>query len=233
MSRTEQDRLRKVYQQRQNAEIQARYDARQPGERYFLDRRAEVFQAMLDRHLPAGLAGLSVLDVGCGSGERLAEWVGWGADESRLIGLDLMESFIARARRSYPGMSWLVASGDRLPFADASFSIVTQSMAVSSVLDPQMRRMIAAEMWRVLAPGGVLLWFDMRLVNPWNADIRPVGLAELSRLFPVAPLESRSLILIPPLARRLAGWWPRLCRGFESLPALRSHRLSLFRKEVG
>jgi ubiquinone/menaquinone biosynthesis C-methylase UbiE len=231
LSRAEQDRLRKVYEQRQSAEIQARYNLHQPGERYILDRRVEAFQAMLARHLPAGLAGQSVLDLGCAGGSGLAEWVDWGADEGLLIGLDLMESFIARARRNYPGMSWLVASGDRLPFVDASFAIVTQSMAVSSVLDQQMRQNIAAEMWRVLAPGGLLLWFDMRLVNPWNANIRPVGLAELLRLFPVAPLESHSLILIPPLARRLAGLGPGLCRAVESLPFLRSHRLSLFRKE--
>lgn len=231
MSRTEQDRLRKVYEQRQSAEFQSRYDARHPGQRYILDRRTETFREMLARHLPGGLTGRSVLDLGCGSGARLAEWAGWGADESLLIGLDLMESLIAQARWSYPRISWLVGSGDRLPFADASFAIVTQSMAVSSVLDQQMRRNMAAEMWRVLAPGGLLLWFDMRLVNPWNPNIRPVGLSEVLRLFPVSPLESRSLILLPPLARRLAGRWPGICRGIETLPFMRSHRLTLLRKE--
>jgi SAM-dependent methyltransferase len=124
-----------------------------------------------------------------------------------------------------------VGSGDALPFGDGSFDLVTQAMAVSSILDPQMRIRMAAEMWRVAKPGGLILWYDLRYANPWNPDMRPVGLKELALLFPTPPIDTQTLTLLPPLARRLAGYSQGLCRLLERLAFLRSHRLALFRKQ--
>ena len=232
MSQNEIDRLRNVYAQRQARVVAGRYDGQKAGELYGLQRRREESFAMLCRHSPQGLAGLRVLDVGCGRGGRLSEWTEWGVDSDNLFGVDLMETFIHQARRSFPEAGWLVASGDLLPFGDGTFNMVTQAMAVSSILDREMRCRFAAEIWRVLAPGGLLLWYDMRFANPWNSDTRPVGMVALASLFPQAPLETRSLTLLPPLARRLAGRFPGVCRCLERLPFLRSHRLALFRKDM-
>jgi hypothetical protein len=48
----------------------------------------------------------------------------------------------------------------------------------------------------------------------------------LERLFPGARVESHTLTLLPPLARRLAKS-PRVYDRLASLPFLRSHRLSV------
>jgi SAM-dependent methyltransferase len=232
MTRDTLERLRAAYDRRQTPSVAGRYDPRRPGEAYGLERRRDACLTLLRRHCPGGLGGLSVLDVGCGRGQRLAEWADWGADRARLVGVDVLEPFVRAAAASFPTSGWLVASGDALPFADGAFDLVGQAMAVSSVLDDAMRRRMAAEMWRVTRPGGLVLWYDMRFANPWNPDMRPVGAAELAALFPVPPLESRSLTLLPPLARRLAPLSMALCRLLERLPPLRSHRLVLYRKDM-
>lgn len=232
MSNDELNRIRAVYAERQRPALAARYAPDAPAEVYGLLQRRSAFKAMLTRHMPQGLQGLRVLDVGCGRGDRLAEWVAWGGTPDKLVGVDLMPRLIATARQSYPDSAWLVASADGLPFPDASFDVVTQSMAVSSILCPDLRGRVTAEMWRVLRPGGVVLWYDMHYGNPWNASTRPVRRRDLKTLFPVPPAEVRTLTLLPPVARRLARWSITLCRMLEAVPGLRSHHLALFRKEL-
>lgn len=229
MKSTELDRIRAVYAERQKSAA-VRYGSDQAGESYGLSRRREACRAMLARHLPGGLGGLRVLDVGCGRGERLAELEGWGADACTLVGIDVMEALVGQARRSFPASQWVLASGHDLPFRDQSFDMVMQAMTFSSILCPEMRARMLAEMWRVLRPNGVVLWYDMRYPNPRNAHMRPVGRRELATLFPVPPSEMLSLTLLPPLARRLAPLSPGLCRQLERFPWLRSHYLALFRK---
>jgi len=231
MSDNELDRIRAVYEERRTSTIAARYSPQQPGELYGLRRRREASQTLLHRHCPQGLRGMRVLDVGCGQGARLSECVGWGAAPESLYGVDLIEPFIRQARQAFPASRWLVASGDALPFSDGTFDLVTQAMAASSILDQDMRDLLAAEMWRVATPGGLILWYDLRLANPQNHDMRPISRSELFRLFPLPPLETHSLTLLPPLARLLAGHSQPLCRLLERLPFLRSHRIALFRKE--
>lgn len=230
MSKSELDRIRAVYTARQAERTAARYRQDAPAEAHALNRRREAFRALLERWVPEGLQGRRVLDVGCGRGDRLAEWRDWGAAPERLVGVDLMPELIEEARRSHPASGWLVASGDGLPFGEGTFAVVTQSMAVSSILSQDMRAAVAAEMWRVLKPGGVLLWYDFHYPNPWNPNVLPVRSRELSALFPVPPSEIFTLTLIPPLARRIAPRAPRLARGLERLPWLRSHHAALFEK---
>lgn len=225
MSRAELDRIRDVYAARQKAA--AHHADGNPGEHHILSHRRAACRAMLSRHLPQGLSGLRILDLGCGRGLRLSEWRDWGSDPDSMVGVDLMESLVGAARRSFPDSHWLVASAHQLPFQHGQFDVVTQAMTYSSILCPDLRRAMAAEMWRVLRPGGLILWYDMRYPNPWNSHIRPVGMRELAALFPVPPIECHSLTLLPPLARRLP---PGLCRVLEHLPWLRSHALALFRK---
>jgi SAM-dependent methyltransferase len=232
MKPSELDRIRAVYAERQNPAAAARYGHDQPGERYTLARRRAEFGTMLKRHFPGGLGGLRILDIGCGRGERLAECCGWGADPDTLVGIDLMESLIGEARRSFPACHWLLASGHDLPLQNESFDLVMQAMTFSSILCPEMRSRMVAEMWRVLRPGGAILWYDMRCPNPRNPHIRAIGRRELTALFPVPPSEIQSLTLLPPLARRLAPYSQSLCRQLERLPWLRTHYLALIRKAV-
>jgi 23S rRNA (guanine745-N1)-methyltransferase len=91
----------------------------------------------------AGWKPAATLDLGCGEGFFLGSLCarlgleGWG--------LDLSVPAVDLAARSWKGPRWIVANADRtLPFADGSFALV---LSITG-------RKPAAEMARVLAPGG-------------------------------------------------------------------------------
>jgi SAM-dependent methyltransferase len=108
--------------------------------------------AWLDRAL-AGRRGLRALDVGCGAG-LTALGLGRRPEISEVIGLDLSLEALRHARRQHP----LVCRGSalNLPLATGRFDLVT-CFDVLQHLPPGGDRRAAAELARVLAPGGVAL----------------------------------------------------------------------------
>lgn len=230
MRATEIARLRRVYDGRRAAEIAWRYAPSRPGVRYLRQRRDRAIRCLLTRRGIADLAALRILDLGCGRGAELAEWRRRGSAAEGLAGVDLMQGFARQARRAVPDAAIAVASGDELPFADATFDIVEQSMLFSSIIDDGMRAMVAAEALRVVKPGGFVLWYDFRIGNPRNADLRPVSLAEIARLFPGCPVDLRRVTLLPPLARALGVLAFSLGPVLEMLPALRTHYLGTIQR---
>jgi ubiquinone/menaquinone biosynthesis C-methylase UbiE len=103
--------------------------------------------------------GLSVLDVGCGTGaitRGIAEAVG---REGRVVGVDVNASMIEKARAAHagvPGLSFEVADVHALPSAGA-FDIVAASRVLQWLADPgaALRAMTAAA-----KPGGRVLVLD-------------------------------------------------------------------------
>jgi 23S rRNA (guanine745-N1)-methyltransferase len=86
-----------------------------------------------------------VLDVGCGTGWLLAELA--ARRELRAVGIDLSAHAIELAARDHPGPTWVVANADRrMPLPDGVFDLAL------SITGPKP----AAELARVLAPGGLL-----------------------------------------------------------------------------
>ena len=64
-----------------------------------------------------------VLDLGCGSGELLAELV--QRRPSAAIGIDLATAAIDTAARRFPNLTWVVANADRrLPVLDRSIDLI-------------------------------------------------------------------------------------------------------------
>jgi hypothetical protein len=100
----------------------------------------------------------------------------------------------------------------------------------SSILRDELRIQVAAELERVLLPGGVLLWYDLRVDNPRNSDVRRVRRRELDLLFPGSAVVARSVTLAPPLARRLAPVSWLAAAAASLLPPLRTHLLATVRK---
>jgi ubiquinone/menaquinone biosynthesis C-methylase UbiE len=226
-------RIKEVYRRRADAGARARYARSRPSERYFNLRRDEELLRLLGRRGAPDLTTARILDVGCGRGQPLADWQRWGTPAKNLYGIDLMESFLHEAKDALPNANLLVGSGDCLPFRDACFDIVVQLTMFTSILDPSMRKGAAAEMLRVLAPGGLIIWYDFRYPSPRNADVRPIGMREIEALFPGCQIEIVTITLVPPLARLLAPVSFALCRLLEAaVPLLRSHYLAVIRKSA-
>ena len=220
-------RIRAEYAQRARQIPADFYAWSRPVNRFF---HAGVCGAAIDALVARGafpLDGLSVADIGCGTGTWLLEFAQWGAAPKRMAGIDLNDDRIERAKTRLPDADLRVGDASALPWPDARFDIVSQFTVFTSVLDPEMKRRIAAEMLRVLKPGGAILWYDFRFGNPRNAMVRGVGADEIRRLFPGCRVALKSITLAPPLARGIV---PRTALGamvLEQIPLLRTHYLGI------
>jgi SAM-dependent methyltransferase len=103
--------------------------------------------------LAGDVSGHAVLDAGCGAGPLTAALRERGAT---VTGLDISSEMIALARRRLGSDADLLVGdlSDPLPFADASFDLVTASLVLHYLEDwgPTLR-----EFQRVLRPGGRLI----------------------------------------------------------------------------
>jgi SAM-dependent methyltransferase len=228
----ETERIREAYARRAERGADDRYSLDDPANRYLFQRREHDIVALLKRHALLPLAGRDIIDIGCGNGALLRDFVRLGADANRCHGIDLLPDRIDAAREREPRMTLTAGDASSLPYPDRSFDIALQFTLLSSVLDAEMRRAIASETMRVLRPRGVLIWYDF-IWNPGNRDVKGIGLAELRRLYPACSVDARRATLAPPITRRLAGVSPALCRALEAVPLLRSHYLAAVRKPDG
>lgn len=171
-----------------------------------------------------------LLEIGCGEGRNLERLLEAGLAPDRLVGNELLPGRVAIARERLPReLTILEGDASALELPEASFDVVFQSTVFTSILDAAFRRRLAASMWRLVRPGGGVLWYDFTVDNPRNRDVRGVGLAEIRGLFPGARCEFRRITLAPPIARRVLGWpgvagaWAY--RAFAALPPLRTHAI--------
>jgi hypothetical protein len=108
--------------------------------------------------------------------------------------------------------------------------ITAQFTVFTSILNSDVRHAVAREMLRVTKQDGIILWYDFRVNNPWNANVRDVGREQIRCLFPGCSFCFRRLTLVPPFARTLVRLsWP-LAFVLESLPFLDTHYLAVIRK---
>ncbi len=114
---------------------------------------------------------LRVLDLACGSGAFL-ENLAATFPRARLAGVDLSTSYLAETRRASKVTALAQANAERLPFADGALDAVT-CIYLFHELPPRVRPRVAAEIARVLKPGGVLAFAD---------SIQPVDEPRLERM---------------------------------------------------
>jgi SAM-dependent methyltransferase len=222
-------RVRSVYARREERGLDARYDPSEPANRFIYESRE---RALLDILRAVGFLPLTgtVLDVGCGNGAVLHHLLRYGARLEDLCGIDLLPERVEHARALLPGARIEAGDARNLPYPDASVDLVLGFTLLSSVLDDAVRQDIAAEMVRVMRPGGLIVLYDF-WINPFNRDARPLRRGDVRRLFPGRRIEYRAVTLAPPLVRLLirAPGGRLACSALEMLPFLRTHFLAAVR----
>lgn len=90
-----------------------------------------------------------ILEIGCGIGALFprfgSRWV---------VGVDFKAEGLALTRKHHPGVPLSCATADKLPFHDATFSVILLQHVLEHLPDPSGA---AAEWFRVLRPEGTLL----------------------------------------------------------------------------
>lgn len=185
-----------------------------------LGRTTDALEQNLILRLIGPVAGLNVLDVGCGDGQLAALLARGGATVSA-IDPDARMSKAAGRHFAATGVSVALDRGsvEAMPYRNDSFDIVLAVTLLCLVRDPQEA---IIRMARVLKPGGRLVvgelgrrsvWAGWRRLRGWlghptwrsarfftEADLR-----ELVRGAGLAPQTIRAAIFYPPL-----GWTTRL-----------------------
>jgi len=102
-----------------------------------------------------------VLDVGCGSGTFTGLLQQWGY---RTSGIDISPKLIALAKRKFSDIDFSIGDAENMPFAPASFDGILLSGLMHHFPDPHR---LAAEVRRMLRPGGRFVAFDPNRLNPF------------------------------------------------------------------
>jgi ubiquinone/menaquinone biosynthesis C-methylase UbiE len=110
--------------------------------------------------------GSSVIEVGAGTGNFLSLFAPIAA---RLVATDLTPGMLRVARELHALAQLVCGDGARLPFADASFDLVTSAHAMHHIPEPVA---VLREMARIVAPRGHVLVVDLTAADDRDAAAR-------------------------------------------------------------
>jgi len=220
----EEYRIRKVYSNRDNSKKPKLY-AWYRREVLFSEYRFRVLAAnTLTKYGLFNLPKMNVLDVGCGNGKWLRTLMEWGATANNLHGIDLLPDRVEKALQVSPNIDFKVGNGWKITFQNSTMDLVTANTVFSSILNSTAREALANEMKRVLKSNGLILIYDFRISHPGNSETIGIRKSEIRRLFKNFDIFTQSLILAPPLSRKISPIFPLLSIILECLiPFLRTH----------
>ncbi|MGI0054898.1 MAG: ubiquinone/menaquinone biosynthesis methyltransferase [Thermoplasmata archaeon] len=132
------------------------------------------------------------LDLGCGTGD-LAVLVAHRFPAASVVAVDFTAAMLDKMRRRHaraPEISRIElgrANGLALPFADASFDLLTNAFVLRNFADLPAA---IAEMRRVVRPGGVAL--SLEITEPGSGPIRDLFHAYFDRVVPMMGAAAKS-----------------------------------------
>lgn len=104
---------------------------------------------------------VKIADIACGTG-RFLDAVKQAYPRIQATASDLSEAYLAEAEdylEQWPGIDYMPANAEELPFEDGEFDVVT-SIYLFHEVPSKVRRTIASEYARILKPGGRLVFMD-------------------------------------------------------------------------
>ncbi len=153
--------------------------------------RLTLFEALAEVLDPAGK---TIIDVGCGDGAVVRHLAQLGA---RVTGIEVSESQLERARaEAGPSETYLVASGERLPFADAQAEAILYMKSFHHLPLAAMK-LALSEAVRVLAPAGRLIVIEPLAEGNYFEAMKPLDDETKVRAAAYAALHSPPPELLP------------------------------------
>jgi ubiquinone/menaquinone biosynthesis C-methylase UbiE len=227
----EKHRIKTEYRRRETEIETDLYAPWQPAENFIVSERKMMAATMLHNAGKFPKAGDQCLEIGYGKIGWLADLISWGLRETDLHGIELDEARATQAKTALPTADLRIGDATKLPWEDNSFQFVIASTVFSSILDLEMKRLIAEEIKRVLVKNGVLIWYDLAVNNPKNPNVKGISGKDLRNLFPGFDAKIQSVTLAPPIARLIAPRSLTVANFLSSFPFLRTHLLAVMIKE--
>lgn len=155
-----------------------------------------------------------ILDVGCGSGAGLLQFVRLGFNPSNLAGIDSDAARIEEAKLFLPGIDLRVADATAMPFDAGFFDLVFESTMLGTLESQSLLASIASEMIRVCRSGGHIMLADWRYSRRGSGVKTAISASKIAELFDVggstSVVSAERGALVPPLGRRLSRLAPSL-----------------------
>ncbi|HXH72753.1 MAG TPA: malonyl-ACP O-methyltransferase BioC [Mariprofundaceae bacterium] len=145
-----------------------------------------------------------ILDIGCGTG-YFTRLLRGRFKRAAITALDLSEPMVAHTRSSHARrLPWhgrhhhCAGDAAQLPFRDGSFDLVTSNLAMQWLPEPEQ---MLAEMRRVLAPGGLMLFstFGRRTLAELRQSLAEIAHSNAGLVLPFPDVTSlgNSLMQLP------------------------------------
>jgi SAM-dependent methyltransferase len=179
---------------------------------YFTELKARALTGLVRRRV-GDPARQTILDVGCGVGITDRYLVG---AFGRVVGVDIFDGVLERAAAANPEADYRLYDGRTLPLEDASVDVAFAICVVHHV-PPAQWETFAAEMARVLRPGGIAAIFEHNPLNPLTRRVvsncvfdedavllRRRRAARLLRDAGLIPVEDRYIAFLPFGGRAVA-----------------------------
>lgn len=123
-----------------------------------------------------------ILDVGVGAG-RSAGLLGMLSAE--YVGVDYVDVMVSGAQREYPEVDIRWGDARSLDFADCAFQLVFFGNTGLDSLSHADRKIALNEMYRVLAPGGIMIYSTLNRLGPfYKAGPGPIPATPGGRVTP-------------------------------------------------
>jgi len=230
-NQTETDRIKQVYEKRKEKVSSQLYSFFNPAHLFMIQRREWELLNLLKKFEINSLEDKKILDIGCGTGSILRNFIQYGANPENLYGIDLLPDRIETGRKINPNINFSCGDASKLPYQNENFDIVMQFTVFTSILDNRMKKEIAKEMLRVLKADGIIIWYDYFMDNPKNPDVKGVRKKEIYEIFPGCSIHLKKITLAPPITRALAPYSTFICFLLEKLKIVNTHYLGIIQKK--
>jgi len=141
----------------------------------------------------------TILDFGCGDGV-MTNYVHQQFPQAKMYGCDPSPESIALAQKNFPAITFAV-SGTHLPYS-TPFEVIFAA-GVFHHIPFEEHEAYLIELYRILAPGGILILFEL---NPFNPGTRYI--------FKHAPMDANATMLTPGYAQKLLQPYGKPCTKF-------------------
>lgn len=171
---------------------------------FFMRAKADLLRELIAQRL--GPEKPAMLDVGCGVGSFHPLLRGMAG---RLSGIDVSSDCLTQARINNPDVDYPDFDGQRFPFENASFDLVT-TICVMHHVAPADWTHFMSEMRRVVRPGGLVCVIEHNPLNPltrlavsrceFDSDAVLLGAGTTRKLMAAGGLrqiDSRYFLLLP------------------------------------
>lgn len=172
---------------------------------------------------------LKLIEIGAGGGGNLDFFKELEILPQNIYANELLEDRVQVLEKYHNDVH--ILPGDAIQIdsnLDNYFDVVFQSTVFTSILDIEFKKTLADKMWKLLKPGGIILWYDFQFDNPKNKDVKGVKKKEIIQLFPQAKkFDFSKTTLAPPIGRRVGKLYPI----FNGFPFLKTHLIAVIEKD--